>query len=214
MKIILVLPALLLLYSCGNDEPLESKPAPIKVAKVNPHEVLLRKVSLNDTLTPAGYSLKYAVDSTNKLVITVGGKKFRRVFHGIDLPQSGTYTYKNEWKNFIGLRNTCGTSCWTLSLLPLKKNGPVINYDYDLASDTKRDLLFGKKHPDGNEYYVVNVKTTKKAKIILKDIADQDKPGSGIESVSFVKEGIKVKWNVTSGAGKNKVKEELFRLKI
>jgi hypothetical protein len=215
MKKFLLLPISGLLLSCGGTAPTESKPAPIKVAKLSVHETLLRKVKLNDTLTPGGTALKYAVDSNNRLVITLETKKFKRSFSGSDLPQQGSYLFKNEWTNFVGLRNTCGNSCWTLSLLPLTRKGPVKNYDYDIASDTKHDLLFGKKSLEGNEYYVANIRTAKKKKIVLTNLFGQGLPGNGIDSVSFVKEGLFVKWEVVSGGkGKGKSRSEVFKYKI
>jgi hypothetical protein len=212
MKKLLILPITCLLLSCGNESPKENKPTPVKTVKLTERETLIRKIRLNDTLTPGGYSIRYSLDSTNKLVITLGGKHFQRSFHGADFPQAGTYVYKNEWKNFIGLRNNCGSECWTLSLLPLTKKGTIKSYDYDIASDIKQELVFGKKRLDGNEYYIANIRTSKKKKIILNNLFGQGLPGNGIDSVAFVKDGLYVKWEVVSGKGKSK--EEVFKFKI
>jgi len=211
MKNLLLLSIPLFLFACGNHAGTETKTVAIKKDKPDPRAALLQTIKHYDTLTPGGYSLHYTLDSTNQPVITLSGKKFHRSFPSYQFEQPGTYVFKNEWKHFIGLRNTCGSSCWTLALLPLGRSGQITHYDFDISSDTKRDLLFGKKNYDGNEYYVANIKTGKKKKIILSDIAGKGLPGKRIDSVAFVKEGIYIKWKSLAG---KKEKEETFKFKI
>ncbi|HXC04121.1 MAG TPA: hypothetical protein VNZ86_05165 [Bacteroidia bacterium] len=209
--LLLLLPFALLMVSCGGGKDKETKTIPSKQSKPNPHEVLLKTLQHYDTLTPGGYALHYSLDSADQPVITLSHKKFHRIFPSYAFTQPGTYVYKNEWKHFIGLRNTCGSTCWTLTLLPLGKQGQITHYDFDISSDTKNELVFGKKTYEGSEYYVANIRTGRKKKIVLKDIAGQGLPGNGIDSVAFVKEGIYIKWKCLAG---KKEKEETFKLKI
>ncbi|MFI5151146.1 MAG: hypothetical protein ACHQRM_15545 [Bacteroidia bacterium] len=210
-SLILLLPVTLFLFSCGGNKDKGTKTIPPKLTGADAHEVLLKTIHKFDTLTPGGYALHYSLDSANQPVITVSHNKFKRIFPSYQFTQPGTYVYKTEWKHFIGLRNTCGSTCWTLALLPLSRQGQITRYDFDISADIKRELVFGKKTYDGNEYYVANIKTGKKKKIVLKDIAGKGLPGNGIDSVVFLKDGIYIKWKCVAG---KKEKEETFKLKI
>jgi hypothetical protein len=201
-----------LFSACGSTPD----PAPKAVAETikhpapNPHELLLKQVKAMDTTTSSGLALHYNLDSSNKVSITLARKKLKRTFKSEQFPQPGTYTYKCEWPNYVGMKNSCGTSCWTLTLLPLNKKGGIVTYDYDLASDSRKNLLFCKKHLEGNEYFVTNVETRKKKKILLPALAGNGLPGSGIDSIAFVKQGLFIKWKI-AGA---KEKSEIFKLNI
>jgi hypothetical protein len=205
------------LLSCGTESSPEKKtvPASTQTKKPNDRQVLLKRIKALDTLTPAGNFLKYSLDTNNKVVVTVGNNHFQRSFKSAQFSEPGVYTYKNEWKSYVGLHNSCGSTCWTLTLLPLAKKGRLITYDYDIASDSKTNLLFCKKRLEGNEYYVTNIQTSKKKKITLSGISGMGFVGNGIDSVAFVNGNLYVKWELAAGTDKKgKTKKEVFKLNI
>jgi hypothetical protein len=204
----------LFLFSCNNEMSSGKQPAsvPLKTAKLSDQELLLKKIKTLDTLTPAGNSLRYSLDSSRKIVVTVSNKHFQKSFKSSQFTEPGLYVYNNEWKEYVGLRNKCGSTCWTLAVLPLTKKGRVANYDYDIAADSQTNRLFCKKHLEGNDYYVLNIETKKRKLITLSGLAGNGFIGSGIDSVAFVKGGLFVKWEIAGAGKKGKTKTEIFKL--
>jgi hypothetical protein len=217
MKNLSFLSLSILLLSCGNDPSTEKKilSVPVNTIRLSDQQALIKKIKTLDTLTPLGNSLTYSLDTSNKIVITVQNKHYHRSYKSSQFSEPGMYVFKNEWKNFIGLQNKCGPTCWTLAVIPLTKKGRLCTYDYDLVSDAAGNRLLCKKHFEGNVYYVMNIETGKKKVITLAGLSGQGFIGSGIDSVVFVKNGMYVKWEVSGGSGKNgKTKTEVFKLNI
>jgi len=150
-----------------------------------------------DTLTARGNYLHYSIDDSSNTIITWGSKKTGDIgtFMSERYPGWSPHWYLNEWKNYIGLRYSCGSPCWSLTLLPLNKKDSILNFMEDFACDTARGFIFCRSYKENELFCLVNVNTGREKEIKLKDIDMESLMMGAVDSCAFVKKGLYVRWN-------------------
>lgn len=191
----------MLLTSCSNPsnqkttttkapEPIVTKPLGFKERHDSIEAVL---GEMYDTTFASGYYIKYTLTDSNVIMINWGNKDFNRFILDETYPGWAASSVKTEWKGYIGLKHSAGPGQWTHTLLPKNTHDSTFYYFSDVAVDTIRNLiLYG--GASRSELILENIITKKKQKIKLPNITEQGFWTEGYDSISFVKEGLFIRW--------------------
>jgi hypothetical protein len=173
-------------------------------AKFAPEKTIATKIPLavcerpfflsHDTISSSGNFLRYRMKE-NSIWVHWGNDSVSRWWDTKTTPDWFRYSLDFEMKNFLALRAGCGSPCWTITLLPLSQNDSVQEYHFDLAHDSKNNLIC---ISGGNDCLtILSALTKKKTEIHLDSIQPWVWPGGTIDSISFVNEQLFVRWKTS-----------------
>src|ERR1044072_5615600 len=107
------------------------------------------EIDMMDTTLPSGKFLDYWLATDSTVMITWGDAT-----HGkVGALESERWTgwaphyYWCEFDHYIGVRYSCGSPCWDLTLLPLDKTDTLIHLMEDLLIDTTRGYILANGCP-------------------------------------------------------------------
>lgn len=158
-----------------------------------------------DTTLASGKYLDFYLNADSTLIMAWGsntnGKIGAREYSKWPVPMGLPY-YQCEFENYIAIRHSCGSSCWSLTLLPTRKQDSIVVLQEDLIRDTNRGYIFARRcFEEESEFCLYNVSNGKHQLI---NLPGYEWPGDitiALDSFAFVKEGLFVRWNSWKESG-------------
>jgi hypothetical protein len=216
-KITYVLACCYLIQGCitKRDKPVITA-GPVKSAKTDSSKAIIKQETYgDDTLTKDGKLITYKLNDKKEVIMSWSKGNFKRSKNCGE--PFGSYSppwYIAEWKNYIGVREGCGSPCWLLAILPMNNRDSIFSYPYDLAYDTIRNLILYKPFLNGNEFMVENIVTRKKKKIVLPKSFSYEFFKEGIDSISFTKNGVFIRWITFKNSSDKETEEKIFPIDL
>jgi hypothetical protein len=152
-----------------------------------------------DTTLPSGKYLDFYLNADSNLIMSWGsktnGKIGAREYGKWPAPISLPF-YQYEFENYIAIRHSCGSSCWSLTLLPTRKEDSIVVLQEDLCIDTNRGYIFARRCWDeDSEFCLYNVNNGKHKPV---NLPGYEWPGDitiALDSFAFVEAGLFVRWD-------------------
>jgi hypothetical protein len=114
----------------------------------------------------------------------------------------GLPRYICEFDEYIAMRESCGSPCWNLILLPVIPGDSIVVLQEDLLQDTNRGYVFGNRchNEDSAAFCLYDVNHRMHHPITLPGL-EWASIEIRIDSCAFVKEGLFLRWNSWKEAG-------------
>lgn len=167
----------------------------------NPHQYDLQPDDMDTTLASGKY-LDFYLDADSNLIMAWGSGANGRVgafkYDKWPMPMSAPW-YECEFDNYIGLRESCGCPCWTLTLLPLQKNDSIITLEEDFIRDTKRGYVFGNRcmNEDSADFCLYDVSHRRHHLITLPGLREDVDITAVLDTCFFTNDGVYIRWKRT-----------------
>ncbi len=152
-----------------------------------------------DTFLPSGKYIDFFLNSDTTLIMSWGSQQNGKIGaheYGKWPAPRGLPWYICEFDNYIAMRESCGSSCWSLMLLPVKPGDSIVVLEEDLLRDTNRGYIFARSClEEEGEFCLYNVNSGTHQPI---NLPDYEWPGDitiALDSFAFVEEGLFVRWD-------------------
>lgn len=122
-----------------------------------------------DTTFTSGFKVNYKLDSYYQIHINWRDGHFSGSVKDETYPGWSPSEVEHEWSGFIGLSHSCGSPCWTQTLLPKNQTNSKKSYDYPILCHPEKDILFYREYLSENYFFAENINSGKKIKIELKN---------------------------------------------
>lgn len=156
-------------------------------------------VDIYDTVIASGAYLDYWLATDNTVMITWGTPQEGRIgaLPSEKWPGWAPHFYKYNFENYIGLRYSCGSPCWTLTLLPKNKSDTITTLMEDLCVDTNRGYVFGNRciTEENCDFCLYNVNSGKHQPITLPGLEWTGDIMTVLDSCAFVDAGLFLRWS-------------------
>lgn len=175
---------------------------PITLQGFNPCRVYTSpaaEVNETDTFLTSGKYVDFFLNSDSTLMVSWGstqyGKAGAQEYDTWPMPR-GVPWYLCEFDDYIAMRESCGSSCWCLILLPIKPNDSIVVLEEDLLRDTNRGYVFGRRCANENsaEFCLYDVNNHQHTPVVLPGYEWTGDITIALDSLAFVEEGLYVRW--------------------
>jgi hypothetical protein len=152
-----------------------------------------------DTTLPSGKYVDFFLNSDSTLIMSWGSQQNGKIgaheYGKWPVPR-GLPWYICEFDDYIALRESCGSSCWSLMLLPTNPGDSIVVLEEDLLRDTNRGYIFARRcFEEESEFCLYNVNSRTHQPI---NLPGYEWPGDitiALDSFAFVEEGLFVRWD-------------------
>jgi hypothetical protein len=183
MQILSFLVPLFLIYSCNSTE--------VKGTS-NKHDIepVFVQSLISDTLV--------VLDTLNKVIQWKFQGMDKSMKDTIEFPLPNLDNHTVEWKNlqFISLRMSCGSPCWSSYIFPMnERHSKIRRYIYSMAFDTNRNLVVYQPS-DLDDRYMFRLENYENSKgvNISREICPASMTFLCIDKIEFTSTNIKVSW--------------------